>query len=260
MLEREMEDLLWRYPAKLLHEDLKPFQRQPRSSVGRADLVFEDRLGGLLVVELKRGKLERAAISQVHDYFGMLKRQFPDRPVEMMVVAQTIPEERRIALTRYDIDFREVSEKQFRDLAKEVGYEFASEATPGASDSAGYRTNEGVPITTPANSQPQTDQMPGVGAFAATHSHVATPPDDFPPDLYERTMKRLRTYDFKGKAGKRALIWTQWPEGCSVAEFMRLARLSGGGAEDLRIYLSKDLISFDPQLTGAERNSVRRPR
>jgi RecB family endonuclease NucS len=54
MLESEMEDLLWAHPEKFL-EPLKPFRRQPRSAVGRADLVFEDALGRLLVIEIKHG-------------------------------------------------------------------------------------------------------------------------------------------------------------------------------------------------------------
>src|SRR5690349_1639784 len=109
MLEREMEDLLWNYPDKFFNEPLKPFLRQASSEVGRVDLVFEDRLGRLLVVEIKRGKLERNAIYQVVDYFGMLKNRFPDRAVEMMVVAHSIPVERRISLDRFNVDHREIS-------------------------------------------------------------------------------------------------------------------------------------------------------
>lgn len=76
MIEREMEDLLWQHTDKLLNEPLKQFRRQARSSVGRSDLVFTDRLGGLLVIEIKRGKLERRAVDQLHDYYGSLKKEF----------------------------------------------------------------------------------------------------------------------------------------------------------------------------------------
>ena len=127
MTEKEMEDLLWNHPDKFLSEPLKQFRRQPQSRVGRADLVFEDRLGRLLVVELKKGKLGRGAVAQLVDYFGMVKREFPDKPVELMVVANVIPEERRLACEQYNIDCREISAKRFRDIASEVGYEFESE-------------------------------------------------------------------------------------------------------------------------------------
>ena len=127
MTEREIEDLLWDYPEKLLNEPLKQYQRQPQSSVGRADLIFTDRLGRLLVVEIKRGKLARGAINQLVDYFGMMKEKFPDKPVELMVVANSIPQERRRACEQYNIDWQEISEKKFRDVAEEVGYVFQSE-------------------------------------------------------------------------------------------------------------------------------------
>lgn len=81
----------------------------------------------LLVVEIKRGKLPRGAIEQLHDYFGSLKREFPDRPVELLVVANSIPEERRLACERLNIEPREISDRRFRDVAAEVGYAFGSE-------------------------------------------------------------------------------------------------------------------------------------
>ncbi|MGH9793666.1 MAG: endonuclease NucS domain-containing protein [Candidatus Acidiferrales bacterium] len=127
MTEHEMEELLWNHPKKLLNEDLTPFRRQPRSTVGRADLVFTDRLARILVVELKKGTLPRGAIEQLLDYFGMLKREFPEKPVELMVVANSIPQERALACLKFHIEPREISEKKFRDVANEVGYVFESE-------------------------------------------------------------------------------------------------------------------------------------
>jgi len=79
MTEREMEDLIWHNPEKFLNEPLTQFQRQPSSTVGRADLIFEDRIGRLLVIELKRDTLERGAVMQLIDYYGMVVtgRSFP---------------------------------------------------------------------------------------------------------------------------------------------------------------------------------------
>jgi hypothetical protein len=128
MKEQEMEDLLWAHPEKLLIEPLKQFRRQPSSGIGRADLVFKDKHGGILVIEVKRGILQRgAAIDQLLDYFGMLKNEFPDSSVELMVVANEIPRERRLACERHNIEWREISEKKFRDVASEVGYVIQSE-------------------------------------------------------------------------------------------------------------------------------------
>jgi len=127
MKEREMQELLWNHPDKLLNEPLTQFRWEPSSAIGRADLIFTDRLGRLLVVEVKRGKLARGAINQLVDYFGMVKREFPDKPVELMVVANSIPEERRVACEKLNIDYQEIPEKKFRDVAEEVGYTFTSE-------------------------------------------------------------------------------------------------------------------------------------
>jgi hypothetical protein len=127
MTEREMEDLLWEYPDKFIDEKLEKFRRQPSSNVGRADLVFKDRLGRLLVVELKRDTLERGAITQLVDYYGMMKAQYPDTPVELMVIANRIPAERRLACERQDITAIEIPHKKFRDVAAHVGYVCRSE-------------------------------------------------------------------------------------------------------------------------------------
>lgn len=127
MIEREMQELLWLYPERFLNEPLKQVAWEPPSAVGRADLVFEDRHGRLLVIEVKHGKLPRGAIDQLLDYFGMMKQRFPDKPVELMVVANVIPAERRLTCESRDIECREISERVFRDVAAEFGYRFASE-------------------------------------------------------------------------------------------------------------------------------------
>jgi hypothetical protein len=129
MTEREMEDLLWDHPEKFLNEPLRQFQRQPSSAVGRADVIFEDRLGRLLVIELKRDTLDRGAIAQLVDYYGMLKARFPDKAVELMVIASRIPPERQLSCSQYNIEALEISQKKFRDVAEEVGYVFKSEVS-----------------------------------------------------------------------------------------------------------------------------------
>jgi len=128
MTEHEMEDLLWAYPDRLLGEPLKQLDRQSSSPVGRHDISFIDRIGRILVVEVKRGTLPRNAIAQLIDYYGTYKARFPDKAVELMVVANDIPKERRVACEQYNIEAREIPEKRFREVAAEVGYVFKSEA------------------------------------------------------------------------------------------------------------------------------------
>jgi len=129
MTEKEMEDLLWKHPEKFLGEQLTQFERQSDSIVGRADLIFKDRIGRFLIVEVKRRKLQRGAVEQLHDYYGMMKHRFPNSVVELMVVANQIPDERRLACEKLNIEAREISEKRFRDVADEVGYIFESEVS-----------------------------------------------------------------------------------------------------------------------------------
>ena len=84
MIEREMQELVWRYPERLLNEQgLKQLHWEEPSSVGRSDLVFEDRHGGILVIELKRGQLSRPAAYQLLDYFGTMKERYPGKAVHL---------------------------------------------------------------------------------------------------------------------------------------------------------------------------------
>jgi RecB family endonuclease NucS len=120
MTEHEREDLLWDLPERFLGEALRPFLRQDRTDVGRSDPIFEDRLDRLLIVEIKKD-VERAAVGQISDYFAALKRRFPLRSVELMLVANQIREERRVALERLGIECWPISEARFRAVAREAG-------------------------------------------------------------------------------------------------------------------------------------------
>jgi hypothetical protein len=125
--EREMEDLLWNYSERLLGEPLSQFRRQPAFDVGRPDLIFETRAGQLLIVEIKKGTVEREVIGQVLDYFGALKQEFPQRSIEVMVIANFVPPERRKALEHLNVGWREIPLKQFRTVARAAGYRIESE-------------------------------------------------------------------------------------------------------------------------------------
>jgi hypothetical protein len=129
MIEKEMEDLLWGHPEEFFGEKLTQFERQSTSDVGRSDLIFIDRIGRYLVVEVKHGKLRRGAVPQLQDYYGMMKHRFPNSVVELIVVANQIPDERRLACENLNIEAIEIPEKKFRDVASEVNYIFESERT-----------------------------------------------------------------------------------------------------------------------------------
>ena len=80
----------------------------------------------MLVVEIKKDTVEREVIGQVYDYYGALKQEFPLRFVELMVIAGFVPPERRMALDHLHIGWREIPMRQFRAVARAVGYAIES--------------------------------------------------------------------------------------------------------------------------------------
>ncbi len=194
MTEREMEDLLWDHPEKLLNEPLQKFERQPVSAIGRPDLIFVDRIGRLIVVELKRDTLQRAAIPQIVDYFGLVKSRFPDRVVELIVIANQIPPERRTSCAQYNIDAIEIPQKKFRDVAQEVGYVFESETA-----------------------EPQVLRTAAAGvAQAGSHSPIHAAPRIFagPPSKVEKAW-----YYWTSNQGRYFLAFVNAKGSCSVRLF-----------------------------------------
>lgn len=149
MKENEMEDLLYAHPDLLLGEPLQPVSRQVRSGVGVADLVFAHPRGYRIVVEVKCGVAPRGVGDQLFDYWGAEKAEHPDLPIEMMVVANEIPRERKLFLEKRDIDYREISVKKFRDVAAHVGYTFKSEQGSGVRSEGRAVPREAVQPTEP---------------------------------------------------------------------------------------------------------------
>jgi hypothetical protein len=68
-----MEELLWKFPDKLLNEPLEPFRRQP-SSQAVPTSSSKTSLAVFLWSRIKKGMLPRGAVSLLVDYYGMLKR------------------------------------------------------------------------------------------------------------------------------------------------------------------------------------------
>jgi hypothetical protein len=136
MTERDMENLLWQHPEAFLNEPLTRFVRQPTIRVGRADLVFIDEFGALLIMELKQGTLKRQVIAQLLDYESHYRMGYPERKIRMMAVANTILPERQEGLKRLGFEWREIPEVDFVRVALAVGYEpllsQANQAVPPA--------------------------------------------------------------------------------------------------------------------------------
>ncbi len=113
-IEKLMEDAIISDPRKYIDEKgLEFIARQYH--VGRYifDLLFEDRHGGKLLVELQAGTLDRNHTYKILDYYNEYKDTHPDEFIDLMVIANTIPPERKRRLTDLGVAFREISRSEF---------------------------------------------------------------------------------------------------------------------------------------------------
>jgi hypothetical protein len=108
-----MEEAIIACPEKYVEEGLTLINRQFRMGSYIFDLLFEDRHGAKLIIELQKGSLDRDHTYQIMDYYDEYKSRNPDQFVELMIVANKIPRERRDRLSSYGIAFKEIPEGQF---------------------------------------------------------------------------------------------------------------------------------------------------
>jgi hypothetical protein len=114
--ESEMEDAIVTNPEKFLGEQgLKLIARQYRVGPYIFDLLFEDRLGTKLIVELQRGTLDRNHTYKILDYYDEYKTRKPKEFIELMIVANKILHERRQRLNSQGVNWREIPEYEFID-------------------------------------------------------------------------------------------------------------------------------------------------
>ena len=114
LLEKDMEDLIIKNPQRYLNEPgLELISRQYSIGSYRFDLLFEDRHGGKLIVEIQRGTLDRNHTYKVLDYYDEYKTKNPCDFIELMLVANKITRERRSRLQSHGISYKEISEAIF---------------------------------------------------------------------------------------------------------------------------------------------------
>ncbi len=79
------------------------------------DILLEDRHGAKLIVELQKGTLDRNHTYKILDYYDEYKEKRPDEFIELMVIANRIPEERKKRLSSWGVSYREIPESDFLD-------------------------------------------------------------------------------------------------------------------------------------------------
>jgi len=106
----------------------------------------------------------------------MVKLEFPNSVVELMVVANHIPDERRLTCERDNVDPREISERKFRQVASEVGYIFRSEISATSKEVErieGFTAPQ--PIPSALDSETTDESLPGTKVESQRHDEAGKP-------------------------------------------------------------------------------------
>lgn len=112
MLEKHFEDVLSRYPD-LIEGGLKFINRQINVGGKFADLLFEDRFGQKLIIELKKGVIKREHMAQLLEYEGHFLS--PDNPnVRVMLVGNRVPPNISKSLDHHGFEWKEITEETLK--------------------------------------------------------------------------------------------------------------------------------------------------
>ena len=107
--ESEIEDLLVDHPD-LVEEGLRFEGRQLQLGDLRPDLLFRDRVGNPLIVEVKKESISRSDIGQIMEYRGLVPSE---SRVRFMIIGREIPPPFRRSLPRAGIEFKELSQLNY---------------------------------------------------------------------------------------------------------------------------------------------------
>jgi hypothetical protein len=119
MNERQFEDIISRYP-EMIEPGLTFKGRQVNVRGKRVDLLFVDRHGQNLIIELKKGPIRREHIAQLMDYEGYFIT--PDDPtVRVMLVGNRVPVNFRRSLDHHGFEWKEIRIAELMTHLKEKG-------------------------------------------------------------------------------------------------------------------------------------------
>lgn len=124
MLEKDMEELLARYPQDFFPRKnllLKDRQRS-FSGVGRFDLLFTDEYGTNILMELKARTAKYEDATQLAKYFDALK-QLGEKNIIMWLVAPQIPNSIREFLDNIGIEYSEIHDSEYKRIADIHNYQ-----------------------------------------------------------------------------------------------------------------------------------------
>jgi hypothetical protein len=116
MLEREFEDVLSAYP-ELIEDGLSLKGRQVNTDRKFIDLLFKDKIGQDLIVELKIGVAKREHVAQLLDYAGY-KIAEGKVPVRIMLIANRIPENFKHSFDYFGFEYKEIAIDKLHDFLR----------------------------------------------------------------------------------------------------------------------------------------------
>lgn len=128
MLEKDIENLIANYPKEFFpKEEFTLVSQQYTLEKRRIDILFKDKYNRLIIVEIKRGILSREASGQIIEYYGLLKNEFPDKTIELILCANTIPRERKTFLENVGIECKEITLREIIRVSEKYKYTFSDD-------------------------------------------------------------------------------------------------------------------------------------
>lgn len=125
MLEKDIENLIAQHPEDIFPgEGFVLIGQQYPIKGKRIDILFQDKQKRKIIVEVKRGILNREASGQIAEYYGLLKSINQDEFFEMILCANIIPKERRLFLENIGIECKELGISFISEIAKKYDYTF----------------------------------------------------------------------------------------------------------------------------------------
>lgn len=130
MLEKDIENLIALHPKEFFPKSEFTLDGQQVNLYGRyADIVFVDKFGRTVIIEVKKGALTREAAGQIMEYYGLMKQAHHEKIIELILCANNIPAERRSFLETAGIECKEISLNHLLKVAEKYNYKFIDEAT-----------------------------------------------------------------------------------------------------------------------------------
>jgi len=121
--EKNFEDIICKYP-ELIEENLVFKGRQVHVYGKIMDILFEDKFGQKLIIELKAGPIDRKHIGQVMEYEGSVLH-VEDPTARVMLVGNRVPPNLKKALDHHGIEWKEISIKcllEFLTIKNDVDF------------------------------------------------------------------------------------------------------------------------------------------